>query len=128
MADPTSEFMKSWEKSEQFYREIVQKEWWGWLGPLAQLVQELRRRGYDRDLRSGQSLYMFILSRSLRHGLRYEQPCLAMTPERDGTLVVEMRLTPHGGTPVEERMVLPRAECDERLLAWLERLKQEPSD
>ena len=42
-----------------------------------EFVEQLRRDGYDRKLRAGQSLYMFTVSRSRRYGLRRDQPSLA---------------------------------------------------
>jgi hypothetical protein len=64
------EFIQSWDRIEQFYDSVH--------FPVKALalpfIAELRRAGYDRKLRAGQSLFTFAVSRSRRHGLRAEQP------------------------------------------------------
>jgi hypothetical protein len=62
------EFIDSWDGIEEFFQ-------WAWPKPRAlQFISDLRRAGYDRTFRAGQSLVALILSRSRRHGLRPEQP------------------------------------------------------
>src|SRR5207245_11075726 len=66
-------FIESCDRIEQFYREME-------LPPAASVrafVAEMRRHGFDRTLRAGQSLYTLMLSRSRRHGLRLGQPHIA---------------------------------------------------
>lgn len=74
------EFVESWDRIEKFYAEMS--------FPPAQeirlLVAEMRRRGYDYTLRAGQSLYLLILSRSRRHGLRQGQPHIKFQFREEG--------------------------------------------
>jgi hypothetical protein len=46
-------------------------------------IAQLRRAGYDRKLRAGQTVDMFIVSRSRRHGLRPDQPFVVFCFHRD---------------------------------------------
>lgn len=66
------EFIQSWDWMEQFYDDMD--------CPFASQVKgfmgEMRSKGFHKTLRAGQSLWSLILSRSRRHGLRHEQPCL----------------------------------------------------
>ena len=41
--------------------------------PIRALVQEMRRRGYDRRFRAGMAAHNIVLSRSAEHGLRNDQ-------------------------------------------------------
>lgn len=66
------EFIQSWDSIEGFYRQ----DWCKVSDAVLAMIAEMRRAGYDRVLRAGQSLSSLGLSRSRRHGLRAEQPCL----------------------------------------------------
>lgn len=66
------EFIHSWDRIEQFYDGLPSRL----KGLVPQFIAELRQAGYDRKLRAGQSLITLIVSRSRRHGLRAEQPCI----------------------------------------------------
>jgi hypothetical protein len=67
------EFIESWNQMEQVYE--------GSRFPPRSLVlpfiAELRRAGYDRQLRAGQSIWSLIVSRSRRPRLRPEQPLVS---------------------------------------------------
>ncbi len=67
------EFIESWDQMEGVYE--------GSRFPPRTLVlpfiAELRRAGYDRKLRAGQSIWSFIVSRSRRPRLRPEQPVVS---------------------------------------------------
>lgn len=66
------EFIESWDFIEQFYRQ----DWCKVSDAVLEMIAEMRRAGYDRLLRAGQSMSSLGLSRSRRHGLRAEQACL----------------------------------------------------
>lgn len=66
------EFIQSWDSIEEFYRQ----DWCRGFDAVLAMIAEMRRAGYDRVLRAGQSLSSLGLSRSRRHGLRAEQRCL----------------------------------------------------
>src|SRR5258708_29642903 len=55
-----------------------------WLEPIQDLIAAMRERGYDRQFRAGQSLYMLVLSRSREHGLRADQPGLRFALNAEG--------------------------------------------
>ena len=67
------EFIQSWNIVEQFFLHINRKlesaQAYG-------LLTKMRLAGYDKTLRAGQSLMTLILSRSRRHGLQSDQPCM----------------------------------------------------
>ena len=69
-----TEFVKSWEHVEWFFGagEIFRK-----MPHVVEFIEMLRASGYDRKLRAGQSLDLFVVSRSRKHGLRPEQPSIA---------------------------------------------------
>lgn len=69
------DFVRSWVGIEQFFGQILQP--CTWKDCLLDFVNQLRRDGYDRKLRAGQSLFAFTVSRSRRHGLRPDQPWIA---------------------------------------------------
>lgn len=69
------EFLLSWSDMEAFFAKspLGVKE-----APLA-IIAAIRRAGLDRSLRAGQSLATLMISRSRRHGLRPDQPFIALT-------------------------------------------------
>jgi len=64
------EFVKSWNRMEWFFGsgEACPKR-----PDAVDFIRTLRRMGYDRKLRAGQSIDIFIVSRSRKHGLEPEQ-------------------------------------------------------
>lgn len=79
------EFIVSWDQIEQFYARNPHDK----SARVPRLIAELRRAGFDRKLRAGQSMWTFLLSRSRRHGLRPEQPCIRFEFNfREGTMDV----------------------------------------
>jgi hypothetical protein len=80
------EFVDSWNRIEQFYERFTSKD------RVLRFVGELRRDGYDRKLRAGQSMWTFILSRSRRHGLRADQARIQFQfSSTDDAMVVTVR-------------------------------------
>lgn len=65
------EFILSWDSIERFYGKIVNASFGS---EVLEMIAQMRKKGYDKTLRAGQSLYSFIVSRSRRHGLRTNQP------------------------------------------------------
>lgn len=55
------EFVKLWDVIEHFYQHLVTDPRWAELEPLLDLIAALCPQGYDRRLRAGQSLILFIL-------------------------------------------------------------------
>jgi hypothetical protein len=69
------DFARSWIRIEEFFGRALPPS--AWKDYLLDFVRQLRRDGYDRKLRAGQSLFAFTVSRSRRHGLRPDQPWIA---------------------------------------------------
>ena len=80
------EFLKSWDSTENFfidhspYKDKDSAESMLWL------IEELRKRGYDKKLRAGVALNSLKMSRSKKHKLRTNQPFLAIHVLPDGRL------------------------------------------
>ncbi len=72
------EFIKSWNSIERFYRELSY-EWHPFKEDALKLIQEMRNACLDEELRAGQSLFFFILSRARRHGLEDNHTYLQVT-------------------------------------------------
>jgi hypothetical protein len=68
------EFIQSWDRIEQFFDSVLEPG--PWKDQVLQFISQLRHAGYDRKLRAGQSLFALVVSRSRRHGLRLDQPCV----------------------------------------------------
>ncbi len=66
------EFVVSWDKIETSFQRFSERT--AWATKALDFISELRAAGYDHQLRAGQSMATFIVSRSRRHGLRPEQP------------------------------------------------------
>lgn len=65
------EFIASWDRIEQLY----DRGHFSLKSRVLQFVGQLRRAGYDRKLRAGQSMWTFLLSRSRRRSARRSAPC-----------------------------------------------------
>jgi hypothetical protein len=63
------EFILSWDNIELFYERlgISNKD------EIFEFIRTMRKKGFEKTLRAGQSIYFLILSRSRRHGLRADQ-------------------------------------------------------
>jgi hypothetical protein len=81
------DFIQSWEGIEEFFGLMLARV--PWKDRVLQFIAELRHAGYDRKLRAGQSIDIFIVSRSRRHGLRPEQPRVAFYFHKVGMDVLE---------------------------------------
>jgi hypothetical protein len=91
------EFFCSWNRIGDFYTNLV----FPCKARAVLFIAQLRTAGYDRKIRAGQSLWMLVLSRSRRHGLRPDQACVRFefSPHEDA-MIVEVK---HG----DERSRLP---------------------
>lgn len=89
------EFIQSWDGIEEFYRQGS----FEFSGVVLAMIEDMREAGYDQRLRAGQSLSSLGLSRSRRHGLRANQPCIWFGFEREVMYVdadfVGVRLKEH---------------------------------
>jgi hypothetical protein len=109
------EFLESWNKIETFYQR------WGVQyfpvkGAVLDFISELRRRGYDKKLRAGQSLVFFILSRSRRHGLQEKQPHVVFRFQHHGGIEIDMYFES------EEKLSVPKIGITPEIEKILDRL------
>ena len=81
------DFIQSWERIEEFFGLMLARV--PWKDRVLQFIAELRQAGYDRKLRAGQTIDIFIVSRSRHHGLRPDQSRVAFYFHKDGMDVVE---------------------------------------
>jgi len=71
--DPVeADFIESWDTLGVVFEWMLARVPWKDL--VFQFITQLRQAGYDRKIRAGQSLELFIVSRSRNHGLRPDQP------------------------------------------------------
>lgn len=83
--DQNLKFAESWASAEMLYITIKHT----YVENILKLMNALRSRGYDKNMRAGTSLYTFILSRSLEHGLKEGQAYVAFSFDQiGGTLIV----------------------------------------
>ena len=66
-----NDFRAGWDWSQQYFAMLFDN--WGKNDRALQFIAELRRAGYDRKLRAGQSHELFMVSRSRSYGLREDQ-------------------------------------------------------
>lgn len=95
--DIESEFSESWNAIEGFYDRM-----YGELQPpnpaflasvtlMQSFIRHLRAQGYDQQLRAGQSMFTFVVSRSRRHGMQTWQPSIAFEFHGGGRMTVRFR-------------------------------------
>lgn len=75
------EFVQSWVWIESFFSDHPQAP------AIIEFIRQIRSKGYDKQLRAGQSLYFLGISRSRRHGLRMGQSALWISFGKDGMYV-----------------------------------------
>lgn len=114
-------FEASWDIVQAFFeKQAVDVDW---VQPLFGLVSELRAAGLDARLRAGQSLNSLGLSRAREHGLRPEQSHLFLSPQPDGSILIEGLIR---GTQVRHGPVAPG--LDDSLRALIDELLAAPID
>ncbi|WP_339730544.1 hypothetical protein [uncultured Gimesia sp.] len=79
------EFIVSWDSVEDIYDYIINSP--EYREQIRAFMDSLRKKGYDRSLRAGQSMSTFVLSRSRRHGMEPDDPSLAFDFRDDHIIV-----------------------------------------
>lgn len=74
------EYIESWNKVEKFYLEDTYRS----TDKIIEFIRTIRKDGYDKEFRAGNSLNSMILSRSRRHGLSENQAYLSFWFGEDG--------------------------------------------
>jgi hypothetical protein len=118
-----TEFSASWDRMEQFFAWHSALSGGEWLKPMLNLIATLRQQGYDRQFRAGQSLDAFVLSRSKEHGLRSEQPRVAVVLNPEGGMTVAYQ----DGSGLHE-ITVDQVELTPEVEALLQRLLAHPID
>jgi hypothetical protein len=114
------EFIKSWDGMEEFYDDAR----FPFADDVKAFLRALRSKGYDKTLRAGQSLWSLILSRSRRHGMRGQQPCVQFRFHAGGMDVVNCLEDRRNGT----RSAYAKIECTPEIEALLSQLEAGPID
>ena len=83
--DYEERFARSWNEVEEEYRRLAARLLWESCWPVVGLIEELRRRGYDRLFRAGMAAQCLVLSRSAEHGLRDDQRSVWVYVGQHGT-------------------------------------------
>lgn len=123
--DPTleAELAVSWDMMVRFYERALADTGWEYLAPLRDVVVGLRTAGYDRELRAGQSMHTFIVSRSRVHGMQDDHAWVALSADgRRQILKVSARL-PSGTVAFDAAL---DGTVDPRLAELLDTLCAEP--
>lgn len=116
-----TDFVASWDNVERFFKIQSVREW---LKNAPSLITELRARGYDREFRAGTILWIFVISRARKHGLRDDQPHLDIGWDGAGGMVVTYYEAPN----TEIRFTVDRIEVTPELENLLQRLLAHPID
>ncbi len=75
------EFINSWDQMETYFSDP--QSILNYSEKAARFIRMLRAKGYDHYFRAGQVVTSFRLSRSRRHGLRNDQPYIALDFQSD---------------------------------------------
>lgn len=112
-------FKQRWLRTEKFYTPTFSDD--QWKIPIVTLLQDLRERGYYKQLHAGQSLYDLILSRSKVHNLRGGKPNIRFIFSQDG----KMKVTYNN---IDEKIVFEedKVEITPQLEEVLNKLLQQP--
>lgn len=111
------EFILSWDFIEEFYSNPMGRIPQG--PDILRMIAQMRKQGFDKTLRAGQSLFRFIVSKSRRHGLRTGQPCIFFNFEDDGMTVI------YFGTDGKEKLSSLEIEYTPQIENLLKRLEAE---
>lgn len=118
--DVEADFAASWDMMLRFYDRFIADHDWAHLAQMRALVVQLRAH-YDRELRAGQSMTTFVLSRSRVHGMRQDQPSISMSPGESSVAV-----STHGFTRDERFTIAYGEDLDPRLLELLDAFVNTP--
>lgn len=115
-----AEFSKSWDRIENFYKTMpfINLN----ISSISKLIAQLRQKEFDKTLRAGQSLSAFVLSRSLHHGLRNDQPRLMFVFNNDNLEIYASNSTELVNS---QNLSFPRIELTSQIEKMLKLLERE---
>lgn len=103
------DFYHSWNRLEVFFAYHERTN------PIVGLIGQLRAKGYDRQLRVGQQVHAFVLSRARKNELRREDPRLIIEIQAEGGMRlwyyeppkvnIEVDVNPVDLTPIVEELL-----------------------
>ena len=74
MADNSQEieqdFINSWDWITRFFKDMMERHNWKGVQHVLKMLEAMRERGYDKQLRAGQSMASFIVTRARSHGFK----------------------------------------------------------
>ena len=111
------EFILSWDRIEEFYDELELSR----KNEIKGLIKLMRKKGFEKTLRAGQSLYTLVLSRSRRHGLRENQASISFS-----FTFIESAMEVQ--TQKGERITFDKIEYNDTIDRFLKTLEQENID
>ena len=112
-----NEFIKSWDEIEEFYLDLLKYDGWEYVRPILPFLSLLRKKGYDKILRAGQSIHIFTLSRSINHGLKEGQHRIQIEPLSN----YKFEIRYHNGIEISNRVQLNNLDQKE-VFEYLEEL------
>jgi hypothetical protein len=122
------EFLNSWCHVEEFYQGIPRP----FALQVLNLIRQLRGAGYERTLRAGTSLFSLLVSRSRRHGLRPDQPCIVFSfgdaPFTGGMIAAGEMEVATWLDDRERKIAFPSIEWSENLNTLLKQLEGKTID
>ena len=118
------DFLVSWYNLESFYMEdYMEKPLFEHASVALQFIASLRRLGFDRSLRAGQSLWGMIVSRSRWDGLKTGQVFIMLDFQRD-----HVELSGRLKKRVVKSVICQEPEASAEVISLLQELAAHPID
>jgi hypothetical protein len=114
------EFIQSWDWMAKFYEDMDRP----FATQAMEFMGEMRAKGYNKTLRAGQSMWSLILSRSRRHGLREESPCIHFWFHENGMDVFHC----FNDAKNQSKVVFNEIRLFPEIDGWLQQLQARPID
>jgi hypothetical protein len=100
--------IESWGYVVEFYKDLTANSHFNHISPLLRLVGEFAQRDQAKYFRAGVSLWHLLISTALQHGLKEQEPFVAVTLTEDFKQFRIEHWSKTGGK------VLERIICDEK--------------
>ncbi len=123
MEQVEQDFLVSWDKTERAFQWMNKKHTRDWITSIQNLIIKLRVKGYDKQLRAGQSLFNFIMSRSRHKGLKKGFSSIWIDAINDGSMKVTTRFD-----DTSSEYHFKTIELHDELLEMLDELASRPID
>ena len=114
------DFKASWDSIDQFFTRLVEHYHWEGHRPIFKILAAMRELGYDRQLRAGQSMSTFVVTRARFHHYRAHHGRIRLDVLSDGLNAVYYK----DGEKIE--VTTDSFDYTDEIDALLQRLLQEP--